>query len=264
MIFIKRLKIIEKKKVGQIYEIPEIKRISLPTKIIGDYMIMPWARKIMYNQRPEISEIVELLKQLYVFNQSNYSEGIYSFARMGKNKNTNELFYEYIEKEIADLVSKTQIKRELKDIYKICMTQWGNAIQKYRDTYFFRYYILHGDIHIGNIVRYKGKLKLIDWEYFRSGPKEIEISFYLCWDHLRKKEKKSDIKCVLGELDYCLESRLIDINEYKRIKELLIPMWIILSICYLSNGNLLYEKDRIEACNFWGRKYMEMLENDKQ
>ena len=183
---------------------------------------------------------------------------------MGKNKNINGLFYEYIEREVAELVSKTQIKRELEDIYKICIKQWENSMQKYRDTYFFRYYILHGDVHLGNIVRYKGELKLIDWEYFRSGPKEIEISFYLCWDHLRKKQAKSDVRCVFEELDYCLESNLIDQNEFKRIKEMLIPMWIILSICYLSNGNLLYEKDRIEACNYWGKKYMEMLENDKQ
>ena len=257
MVYIKKINQKEKSKIESIRTIPEIQELSLPSIVIGRYLITPRAKTIRPRLRPRIEEMVELLKALYVFDQPRYSDGIYSFARKGRNNNDDEPYYAYIEREVNILLTETRVNEKLIDIYEMCLKQWRSAIEKYRGTQFDCYNVLHGDIHLGNIVRYKNKLKLIDWEYLRSGPKEMEIAFYLFWDHLNKDDISGDISFFNGELLYCVESQLINEQEANRIREMLIPMWIILCICGISNGKLLFQSDRIEMCNSWGQRYME-------
>lgn len=42
------------------------------------------------------------------------------------------------------------------------------------------------------------------------------------------------------------QESLLDIEMSKRIKELLIPMWFLIDICYLAKGKLAFCEERIE------------------
>ena len=88
---------------------------------------------------------------------------------------------------------------------------------------------------------------MIDWENFRSGPKEIELAFYLCWDYFRSGEKYRSLQEIPAELNIYQKGKLITQPEKERILYCLIPMWSLILVIYLNNGNLRFEKERREA-----------------
>lgn len=244
-VYIKHMKKNEYEKLEAVQNIPELKQIALPFMLFHNIEVMPCGQKLHYNERPDLKKLIPKLKKLYELRIKNYSEGIYSFARCGINKREQEqYYYRYIENEILSLIKGTRVSENLKNVFIISKKLWDIAIEKYRDKYFYKYEILHGDLHEGNILYWWKNIYLIDWEYLRSGPKEMELSFFLCWHYLQKSSEYSNFELLDKEIEIMKDENLIDNEIANRIKELLIPMWFIVDICYLSNGNLAFAKER--------------------
>lgn len=249
MIYIKKLKKNEKLKIEAVEVLPESKEFMLPHLVLGDVCVTPMAKAISMYQHPDPIKMTELLRKWYQQTVNTYSEGIYSFVRKGRTKRTPDTpYYIYIKREIDSIISATSLKEEYSDLEKLAREMWETGYERYKDTYFWSYNLLHGDLHSGNIVSFRGKYRLIDWENFRSGPKETELAFYLCWDYLRWGEDHRNLQELLHEIDIFLQNGLIHEYEKERILYCLIPMWMLILVLHLNNGNLMFEADRKKAC----------------
>lgn len=249
MLYIKKLKKNEKLKMEAVETLPNSDKIMMPHLFLGSYCIMPMARKMVTYQRPDIEQLTDVLKLWYRQTTSSYSEGIYSFARHGRtSKKGNQTFYSYLKQELDDLWMKTSIKNTYKGMAELALEMWLMGYEKYKDTFFWSYNYLHGDLHSGNIVSFCGLYRLIDWENLRSGPKELELSFYLCWDYFRWHNPQDSLNKMLAEIEVFKSKMLLRTDEIERILYCLIPMWMLLITIYLNNGNLLFEQERTAVC----------------
>ena len=249
MIYIKRLKKNEKIKMQAIETLPEGKKVMLPYIVLGNFCLMPMAKRTVWYQRPDPARMAELLLLWYRRTTNTYSEGIYSFARKGRSRKDPKMpYYRYIKQEIDDLLSNTHVKQEYLKLEELAFQMWEEGYEMYKDTFFWSYNFLHGDLHSGNIVSFRGQYRLIDWENFRAGPKEIELAFYFCWDYLRWEKYERNLQDMMDEMQVFCEKNLINSCERERILYLLIPMWMLLLVVYLNNGKLLYEEERKKVC----------------
>lgn len=259
--YVKKLKKNEYEKVSALNEL-NIKEILLPNIVVGPYIIMPTAKPYSNNKRPNVYELSEALKLLYNNKVLTFSEGIYSFARQGKTHKNGCYFFEYINEEIKYLMSITKFSDELIPFFELSYEMWSEGLRLYQNTRYNCFEILHGDLHKGNILNYNNKIKLIDWEHLRSGPKEIEIGFYLCWDYLQDIKNFDNFETFINELNAFVETQVISFWERHRIVSLIIPMWFLVTLCYLNNGNLLYRENRILACKKVIPTYYQALYNN--
>lgn len=249
MIYIKHLKENEKTKLQAVDVLPRGREVMLPCFLLGNYCIMPMAKAFPVHSRPLPDKMADLLLKWYTRTTGSYSEGIYSFARKGKTKKDAESsFYGYIKREIDCITKETIIRDEYVELERCAREMWDTGFAQYKDTFFWSYNYLHGDLHVGNVVSFRGNYRLIDWENLRSGPKEIELAFYLCWDYLRWGETYRKLDELISELNVFVDKRLVTPQEQNRILYFLIPMWMLLMVLYLNNGNLLFEEERKAAC----------------
>ena len=249
MIYIKHLKKNEKIKIQAVETLLHGKEVMLPYIVLGNYCIMPMAKAVTVREHPDPNKMADLLLKWYTRTTDSYSEGIYSFARKGITKKEEEMdFYKYIKREMDCIIEKSSIKEEYEELEHCAKEMWNLGYKQYKDTFFWSYNLLHGDLHTGNVVCFRGNYRLIDWECFRSGPKEIELAFYLCWDYLNQGEKYRKLDELISELDIFTEKQLVSLQERDRILYFLIPMWMLIMVLYLNNGNLLFEKERKMAC----------------
>lgn len=229
--------------------LPLGKQIMLPCIFAGNFCIMPMAKSLTKNQRADPEKMAELLLLWYRPTTKTYSEGIYSFARQGRTKKTpGMLYYSYIKQEMDSLFNATTLRPEYAEMEKMALDMWKNGCEKYENTHFWSYHFLHGDLHSGNIVSFRGEYHLIDWECFRTGPKEMELAFYLCWDYFCHPDYPRTLQDMLEEADIFYEKRLISKEEQERILYFLIPMWMLILVLYLNNGHLRMEEERREIC----------------
>lgn len=249
MIYIKHLRHNEKIKMQAAETIDEKRAVMLPHIVVGDWCAMPMARGMGKGGRPEPTEFVRLMRQWYGRTTGAFSEGIYSFARQGRTARApGTLYYRYLGQEVDSLLSQSEILPEYAGLFDAALEMWEQGLARYRDTQFWSYHILHGDLHLGNVVRYRGQLRLIDWENLRSGPKEMELAFYLCWDHFRRSDYPYLVSRIPEEAAVFREEGLINEWEQERILHCLIPLWMLLLVVYLNNGSLLFADERKRAC----------------
>lgn len=260
MIHIKKLKSNERIKIQAAEVLPYGKNAMLPMLLIGNYCITPMAKIIPKGSRPDPFKMAEFLTEWYQWTTDTFSEGIYSFVRKGRTKRVpGEPYYQYIQREIEHLISESSLQQDYADLFSVCYSMWTTGIEKYKDTFFWSYYYLHGDLHSGNIVNFRGKYHLIDWENLRSGPKETELSFYFIWDFLQNGENYRTLDDMLKEIDIFVQKSVITEQEKERILYCLIPMWMLIIVISLNNGSLRYAQERLTACKYIIPLYKEAI-----
>lgn len=262
---IKVLKKNEYEKLLAVRDVPELKRAALPFILFRDIEIMPSGSRLHSNERPNLKLLIPKLKKIYELRVKTYSEGIYSFARCGINRRGEDsYYYRYLAKEIDSLIESASIPTELQESFDICLKMWNIGIARYKDKYFHRYEILHGDLHEGNMLYWINNIYLIDWEYLRSGPKEMELSFFLCWHYLQNTNQYTDFQLLEEELQLMIKESLIDRELCAIIKTMLIPMWFLVDICYLSKGLLAFPEERKKQLVKMVPLYVSYLNNGRE
>lgn len=259
MIYVKKLKSSEKLKLEAVRALPDGARLMVPCVLAGDLCVMPMARKMTARQRPDPEGMAELLARLYTRTVDSYSEGIYSFVRRGKNKKTPGMpYYQYIKGEVDSLLAGWVPGETYAPLAASARRMWEMGSARCRDTAFWSYQLLHGDLHPGNIVTYRGQYRLIDWENLRSGPKEMELAFYLCWDYMRWEDYGKDLDDLVWDLDVFQARQLIHEYERERILYCLIPLWMLIAVHGLDTGSLLFARERTQAC----RRFIPLYEKE--
>lgn len=96
-----------------------------------------------------------------------------------------------------------------------------------------QFHLLHGDLYNGNILMYEGKYALIDFEYVRFGPSQLEWAFVLFWDLMTEQnlEKRVRIKQkVFDELDILEKEKILSNTDIMLIQKLFLPAIICLAL----------------------------------
>ena len=125
---------------------------------------------------------IKLIIPLHRFNNKNFTPGIYKyFAPCSLNfEIKNQYYVPYIMSEFEKIINNLslQIKDLLQDVIFSNLLKFlrhfGKQFKKWKPVN--GYSLLHGDLHIGNIVKKENNFLLIDFEYLRYGASELEIA----------------------------------------------------------------------------------------
>lgn len=118
-----------------------------------------------------------LSEKLYSHTQKGFSKGIYKYF-YNQNNNAEKHYIPYLLKELEESIQHLNLDKD-KIITKLlddCKKR-ARPFLKWNPKGGFN--LLHGDLHIGNIVKKNGNYFLIDYEYVRYGTKELEIANFI-------------------------------------------------------------------------------------
>ncbi len=125
---------------------------------------------------------LKLLGPLYKFREKSFTQGIYKyFAPNSLNsKVRNQKYIPYIMAEFEEIIENvsTQVPKLLEDLMFVSLLKFLKKDSRYFKNWkpMNGYSLLHGDLHIGNIVKRNNDFLLIDFEYLRYGAVELETA----------------------------------------------------------------------------------------
>lgn len=124
----------------------------------------------------------ELLMPLHKFKRKSFTPGIYKyFAPYSLKREVKEQHYvPYIMNEFEKIVRDVSVRFSglLEDVMFTNLVKYLKSISKYFENWQPQtgYSLLHGDLHIGNIVKKGNNYLLVDFEYLRYGAAELEVA----------------------------------------------------------------------------------------
>ena len=192
-----------------------------------------------------------VLMPMYQHHFDNCSPGIYSFMGSGSVPD-GTIYLSHLLHEVDSILSESA-KTHDSDVYLSSYMQFKHACKVIGNRFQPDYCLLHGDLFIGNILVYQNQFRLIDFEFLRLGPLEVELAFLLCWDLIGHKELAGYSAYVIGrDLDALVHSKSISDDSAFVIKECLIPMFVILAWHNASVGIYSDSGSILEGCSaFW-------------
>ncbi|MCL5030804.1 MAG: phosphotransferase [Bacteroidetes bacterium] len=122
-----------------------------------------------------------LLEKLYQHTHKDFSRGIYKYyfnRDADKKEFINKYYIPYLVEELEKAVQQLKIHNNKTIIHLLneCKERAKPFLKWYPAD---RFNLLHGDLHIGNIVKKRENYFLIDYEYVRYGAKELEIANFI-------------------------------------------------------------------------------------
>lgn len=190
---------------------------------------------------------IDLLIPLYKFKRSTFTPGIYKyFVPYSLNSEIKEQHYvPYIMNELEKVVQDVSVQspKLLEDKMFANLIRYLKSISGHFENWkpHTGYSLLHGDLHIGNIVKKNNKFLLIDYEYLRYGASELEISNLiissLIWHYKKGSRDEVFFKIILDYLQSC--NIIFSSSEYDLF---LYFMVFSLSLFYL---NFYIKKDKV-------------------
>ena len=228
-----------------------ISHIMMPHWLRGDVLYM---KRGTHPHRLDL-DVVRLfqsvLMPMYQFRSAVCSPGIYSF--MGTNLVSGGTPYlRYLLHEVDLLLSDIPRTHDA-EAYLGSYRQFKRACGIIDNRFQPEYSLLHGDLFIGNILVYQDEFRLIDFEFLRFGPPEVELAFMLCWDLIGHKElAEYSAYVITRDLDALVHSKSISGESAFVIKECLIPMFVLLAWHNASVGIYSDPDSILEGCSaFW-------------
>lgn len=147
----------------------------------------------------------QAIKPFHEIKFTNYMPGLYCFISAAPPEQTDD-YLSYLDKLVQTQVFSVGQNSVLREAYAAC----HKSICKMREAQAVidSFSLLHGDLHNGNILAYNGRYALIDFEYLRVGPSELEWAFLLFWDYitqpniqLRRKLKEKTASDISAAYD---------------------------------------------------------------
>lgn len=217
-------------------------------------------------------DIVQLFKnalsELYKVRSSQYTPGIYSFfASSLENDDVNieqqylqhlmieqqRIFHQYGD-HIEPIVAQTYSESSMQ------FTKW---CKENLNSFTTEYVLLHGDLFIGNILLYRNEYKIIDLEFLRYGPKELEIAFLLCWDFISNPMLTMYAHYIISKnIDALLTAKIVNRSDVIAIVKGFMPLIVSLA-CIAASSNIYADSHIIlDGCNGLWKDYI-MLKNQE-
>lgn len=210
-------------------------------KITKDYYILERCERICAE---DISSInfhklyLNLLVPLYKTKRKSFTPGIYKyFAPSSLNHEcTSQQYILHITSKLEEIIREvsTQIPELSEEEMFIDLLKFINI-----DTIYLKdwkpingYSLLHGDLHIGNIVKVNSGFRLIDFEYLRYGAVELETANLIISSLIDQYKQNRDD----GELSKLSDNYVRVVSKLPLIDNISFKFFFIFSISlfYLS------------------------------
>lgn len=237
--------------------------ITVPYTLNGASLIMENGRQIDRRECSITKLYQDCLKHLYSYTQRDFSPGIYAFYGGAIIPKKGEKYADYLYEQIKSL--HPQVARlSVPDLASLVMKVFCCLERNLDNLYSLisgidSFELLHGDLHIGNVLEYMGNYRLIDFEFVRFGAKSCEIAFFVCWEYIVGLRDCSDISSIDEDLSALLKISAITYNEATLVKQIFIPLFIILAA--ISADNLIYHDSAevSDAVKIFAMKYLQQI-----
>lgn len=168
-------------------------------------------------------KVIELCNSsLYCYEFSDYSPGVYSFLGNSCLSINNKTYPEYLIYQLSELISKNLINIPYQKL-KSLIIRLSPMLMNTKNV------ILHGDLHPGNVVLDKEKIYLIDFEYLRFGPKELEIAYFTTFYCLNFNSNFSKLNEIFAKIES------LKICNMTTLKFIFFPLIVIFLLDALEN-----------------------------
>lgn len=141
-----------------------------------------------------------LLASLHKHKREGFTPGVYKYfvPYPVQSENRDEEYIPHLLDQLQRIVASVSIQQPkmiTEDTF-VCLFEHiagvGSQLRGWKPL--GGYSLLHGDLHIGNVVKKNRKYLLIDYEYLRYGAKELEIANFvissLIWQHKKSQHRK--------------------------------------------------------------------------
>lgn len=125
---------------------------------------------------------------LYAIPSKTFSPSLYSFFSPSAFAHDVE-YRRCLVRLVQDLSRKHAALRACEE----CMLDRANAATT-------EFTLLHGDLHIGNVVEIDGELLLIDWEYCCTGSPNLEFAYFAVHYAMHKKFTAAELESVCRKI----------------------------------------------------------------
>ena len=200
-----------------------------------------------------------VLCELYEVHSSILTPGIYSFFNACISSYStivgNQGYLDYILMEQQNIFCHCgkYINSIVEQTYLDSAIQFSKWCGRNRNSFIPEYVLLHGDLFVGNILSYHNAYKLIDLEFLRFGPKELEIAFLLCWDFISNPMLKPYSYYIISQnIDALIAAKIIKEENAAYLVSGYMPRIVSLA-CIAASSNLYTDSSLIlDGCNsFW-------------
>lgn len=225
---------IKKENPIEIISLKILEELKIIKKVYPDYMVKD---NIIYvkmcnqeNFKESFFRCIDLCHNyLYSHHFDCLTDGIYSYIGIKENIESENfadrmrLFLEHISK------GRYYDKELLSSVIK-------NISDYYSEIKNSRLCLLHGDLHMGNVVVDDGEVKLIDFEYMRVGIPELELSYFMILSSFAL-----DDNIIVEFLNMAKEKIFIMGYNMNLINLIFMPV-VIISVRYYKETNYILNK----------------------
>lgn len=194
----------------------------------------------------------DVLSELYKVRSSRYTPGIYSFFASCFENNVEQPYLQHLMIEQQHIFQQLggHIEQIVVQTYSDSSKQFSKWCEKNLNSFPSEYVLLHGDLFIGNILVYRNEYKIIDLEFLRYGPKELEIAFLLCWDFISNPMLKGCAHYIISQnIDALIAAKIINRSDAISIVNGFMPLIISLA-CIAASSNIYADSHIIlDGCN---------------
>ena len=193
----------------------------------------------------------------------SFTPGFYSHMNSGVPHDETD-YRLYLVRELSEILDYSDDKStDLK--YKV-FYQVRSAVERLidEDIEINQFCLLHGDLYNGNILICENKYSMIDFEYVRFGPPQLEWAFLLCWDLMTESDlskRHRILNKVLDEVQILKREHILGETDWRIIVDIFLPAIISASMHFsecgrFDGGDLIYSGVKY----FWDEEYQVIKE----
>ena len=235
---------------------------TLVSSLEGSVLTEQEGEHVARNRMDILKLYEDALRPLHEIRSDCFSPGIYSFMASGEQPGDSP-YEEYLLRELNALAEAAGGRDSLEDsMYEAVLKGLRQMPAGPADPRGFC--LLHGDLYAGNILSCDGRYALIDFEYLRFGPKEMEWAFLLFWDMVcesRPRRREEYRAKATEELRALTRAGILDRESIRKITGIFLPA--LLLAAHISCRRKLYrehERLREEIESFWREEYRLLAE----
>lgn len=202
----------------------------------------------------------EIIAPFHNIKSDRFSPGFYCHLGFAQSTEKND-FRVYLLNGLKEAIGYTIDKQDSKEvkyeIFRIIDKTIKGLVEDGLEINQFN--LLHGDFYNGNVMFSNGKYSLIDFEYVRFGPPQLEWAFLLFWDLIveknREKREKFFFK-VYSDLKILMTNNILSNEDLKLMFELYLPCLVCLSLNSCDKNTFNDENIIREGLmRFWKKEY---------
>ena len=202
----------------------------------------------------------EAIMPFHSIHSKRFTPGIYSF--MSSNMLSNETDYRrYLLSELERIIVINSPESETthlkKEIYTVAKTEIEGLIRN--DIEIKDFCLLHGDLYNGNILIYDDRYSLIDFEYLRFGPSQMEWAFLLFWDtitELNNHKRKNCVNSIMQNIAELKEAGILTNTCHMLIINMFLPVLLCTVLQYCENKKYENTAEILQGISkFWRYEY---------